>query len=264
MFSDKVLYDVLDIPMNATMQSIREAYLGKLRECDPKQVSSLDEEIQELARQKKKALDGAYEVLADAARREEYDRWILNNSQLKVTPDGRVIRKQKEQKIDLSAAELAEILEDVIIKLKEQIFSVDDAISWKEGSKEGFDVYIEGKMDIDRYYIYVITVDTLQAVDIENLIANTEHLKPGKGLLLHKNYSLFMVLCLDNSADEATREAILQFNQGNLGKRGAASADKTMLALLNLKQQDFYFPYVTGFKPDFQGIKLPKGYSLTK
>ena len=262
MFSDKVLYDILDIPMNATLQSIRDAYLDKLQECDPKQVCNLDEDIQELARRKKEALDSAYEVLADAARREEYDRWILNNSLLKVTPEGRVVREQKEEEIELSAEELKEILENVLIKLKEQIFSVDDAISWKEGHKEGFDVYIEGKKYSDRYFIYVITVDTLQAIDIENLIANTEHLKPGKGLLL--NYSLFIVLCLDNSDDEKTRADVLQFNQGNLGKRGAASADKTMLAIINLKQQDFYFPYVTGFKPDFQGIKLPEGYSLTK
>ena len=262
MFSDKVLYDVLDIPMNATMQAIRAAYLDKLRECDPQKVCNLDEDIQKLARLKKEALDSAYEVLSDAARREEYDRWILDNSYLTVMPDGRVVRELKEEDIELSAEELRVILENVLSKLKEQIFSVDDAISWKESQKEGFDVYIEGKKYSDRYHIYVITVDTLQAIDIENLIANTEFLKPGKGLLLH--YSLFMVLCLDNSADEATREAILHFNQGSLVKRGAASSDKTMLALLNLKQQDFYFPYVTGFKPDFQGIKLPDGYSLTK
>ena len=263
-FLHKVLYEVLDIPMNASIQNIRDAYLDKLRECDPSRVSHLDEDIQALARAKKAELDNAYEILADLARREEYDRWILNNSQLKVTDDGRILRKKSEEQIELSARELEEMLLNLLYEIKTQIFSINDQIRWTEGQHEGFDVYLEGKHFTDRYYTYIITVDLLQAIDIENLIANTAHLTPNKGLLLHKNYSLFLVICLDNQEDEQIRDEILRFNQRTLNKKGAASSDKVMLAFINLKERDFYFPYVTGFRPDYQALKLPKGYSLNK
>jgi DnaJ like chaperone protein len=54
-------YELLGLPLNATVEEIRRRYRDLARACHPDRVSGLDPEIQELADRKFRALREAYE-----------------------------------------------------------------------------------------------------------------------------------------------------------------------------------------------------------
>ncbi len=264
MFNNKLYYEVLDLPMTASKQKILVTFQEKSKQYLPENVQNLDEDIRSLAATKLKELTEAYELLIDDARRSEYDDWIMKNSGLKISIEGWVIRDEPEpESPELTTEELVSVLEKTIEGTKTQICAIESSIRWNESSAEGFDVLLEGKKGNERYNIYIITVDALKAVDVENLIANTEHITSAFGTLLQKHFSLFLVICLDLEGEDKIRTDILQFNQDTVNKARTERVTKTnMVAMMDLKVGEFYFPYLKGFKPDFEHVKIPQGCSL--
>jgi len=259
--SDKTFYEILSVPMKATVEEIRKAYHKRANECHPDRVRNLDPEIQALAQAKMTSINEAYQVLTDQARRAEYDQWLLANTDIKISADGTIQREsEKPPEPGLSTEELIAKLEQAINFIKNQILAIDPTIRWKEIDQEGFDIVLEGMRRIERFYIYINTVDVLRAVDIKNLIANSEQIVAEKRFLLHKKFSLFLVVYLENEDDDVIRADIRNFNNLALQKTGSRRSDTTMVGLLNIKTHELYFPYVKGFQPNLEGLKLPEGF----
>ena len=261
--ADKTFYELLSVSMNASMADIRKAYHKRANECHPDRVRNLDPEIQALAEAKMTKLNEAYHVLTDEARRAEYDQWLMANKDIKISADGTIQREEEEEVVQeqgLSTEELIEKLEKAINYIKNQILAIDPTIRWKELQQEGFDVVIEGMRRIERFYIYINTVDILRGADIENLIANSEEIVAGKRFLLHKKFSLFLVLYLEDEDDDKIRADIRNFNHKSLQKTGTRRTDTTMVAILNIKTNELYFPYVKGFQPNLEALSLPENF----
>ena len=66
-------YDVLGVPATAAHDEIRRAFRARVRACHPDRVANLDEDIQDLAKEKMVALNEAYAVLRNRERRAAYD-----------------------------------------------------------------------------------------------------------------------------------------------------------------------------------------------
>ena len=259
--ADKTFYEILSVSMSATVEDIRKAYHKRANECHPDRVRNLDPEIQALAEAKMIQINEAYQVLTDQARRSEYDQWLLANTDIKISADGTIQREEdKPPEPGLSTEELIAKLEQAINYIKNQILAIDPTIRWKEISQEGFDVVLEGMRRIERFYIYINTVDVLRGVDCENLIANSEHIVAEKRFLLHKKFSLFLVVYLEDEDDDKIRADIRNFNHLALQKTGARRSDTTMVAIMNIKTHELYFPYVKGFQPNLEGLQLPEGF----
>jgi cytochrome c biogenesis protein CcmG/thiol:disulfide interchange protein DsbE len=69
-------YTLLDIPTEATPEEITAAYRRQRERYSPQRVAALGEEFRRIAEERSDALERAYAVLSDSARREEYDRSI--------------------------------------------------------------------------------------------------------------------------------------------------------------------------------------------
>jgi peroxiredoxin len=67
-------YTLLDIPATATSDEIAEAYKRQRERYSPERVAALGDEFRRVAEARTVDLDHAYDVLADAERRAEYDR----------------------------------------------------------------------------------------------------------------------------------------------------------------------------------------------
>ncbi|CAK9040102.1 unnamed protein product [Durusdinium trenchii] len=65
---DTFYYDQLGVATNASQKEIRRAYFQKSRQCHP------DKTSEENAKERFQAISEAYQVLSDAARRQEYDQ----------------------------------------------------------------------------------------------------------------------------------------------------------------------------------------------
>ena len=66
-------YDVLGVPATAADDEIRRAFRERVRACHPDRVANLDEDLQNLAKEKMVVLNEAYAVLRNPARRAAYD-----------------------------------------------------------------------------------------------------------------------------------------------------------------------------------------------
>jgi curved DNA-binding protein CbpA len=260
MAAEKTYYEILDLTMKATPDEIRKAYRKRASECHPDKVSNLDVEIRDLAEAKMMKINEAYNVLGNEAQRAEYDHWISVNKDIIVNADGSI---GAEPVVDtpqpgLSADQLIAKLEGAIIHVKAQILATDPTIKWKETSVEGFDTVLEGSRRIERYFIYLNTVDTLRPLDVEAIIANSTALSANSKFLLNKKYSLFLVLYLDSENDDKIRSEIRDFNNFAISQAGGRRAGVNMVAMINIASGELYFPYVKGFQPDLQGLALPQ------
>lgn len=258
MAQDPTFYELLNVPMMATTEEIRRAYHKRANECHPDRVRNLDAEIQALAQAKMTQINEAYQVLIDSGRRQEYDQWLLANTNVKVDAQGVVSREQPpEPEPGLTTEELIAKLEKAINFVKNQILVIDPTIRWKECEQQGFDVVLEGMRKIERFFVYINTVDVIRAQDAENLIANAPGIVAEKRFLLHKKFSLFLILYMETHEDDRLRAVIRDFNNLAIQKGGSRRTDTTMVAMLNIMSRELYFPYVKGFQPDFSGLTLP-------
>jgi curved DNA-binding protein CbpA len=66
-------YGVLGVAPDASPDEIRKAFRERVRACHPDRVANLDEDLRRLAEEKMVALNEAYAVLRNAARRAAYD-----------------------------------------------------------------------------------------------------------------------------------------------------------------------------------------------
>jgi peroxiredoxin len=69
-------YTLLGIPATATVDEIAAAYQRQRERYSPERVAALGAEFRQIAEARTAALDQAYAVLADTARRAEYDRHL--------------------------------------------------------------------------------------------------------------------------------------------------------------------------------------------
>jgi cytochrome c biogenesis protein CcmG/thiol:disulfide interchange protein DsbE len=69
-------YTLLDIPAQANDEEIEAAYQRQRERYSLERVAALGDEFRQIAEERTAALDRAYAVLADAARRRDYDRSI--------------------------------------------------------------------------------------------------------------------------------------------------------------------------------------------
>ena len=70
-------YTVLGIDAEVDQDEIRRAFRERVRACHPDRVANLDVELRQLAERKMVALNEAYAVLRNSARRAAYDDWRL-------------------------------------------------------------------------------------------------------------------------------------------------------------------------------------------
>ena len=257
---EKTYYEILDVTMRATLDEIRKAYRKRASECHPDKVSNLDIEIRELAEAKMMQINEAYKVLGNTEQRAEYDEWVTVNTDIQVNSDGSIGAEPEEApQPGLSADELIAKLEAAIVHVKAQVVATDPAIKWKESAIDGFDTVLEGSRRIERFFIYLNTVDTLRPVDVDAIIGNSAALSANSKFLLNKKYSLFLVLYLDVEDDNKIRSDIRNFNYQATQQAGGRRAGMNMVAMLNIASGELYFPYVKGFQPNLQGLALPAG-----
>jgi len=261
--SEPTYYEILAVSMHSSIEEVRKAYHKRANECHPDRVRNLDPEIQALAERKMTIINEAYNVLTDQARRQEYDQWLLANADIKVDPTGMVIRADVAAAAE-AAAQPGMSTEDLIAKLeaainavKNQILTLDKTIRWKESAQEGFDVSLEGMRKIERFFIYISTVDTLNLADVQNLAANAPDIVSSKHFLLHKKFSLFLVLYLEDDDDDQIRSIVRNFNQAAIQSGTGRRSDITMLAIGNIATKEVFFPYVKGFQPKLDRVTLP-------
>ena len=81
------LYDVLEVGPSATQDEIRQAYITKLKRVHP------DVSDSRYADNLTKQVNAAYEVLADSARRANYDRELANRG----NPTGRSYQQSRQE-----------------------------------------------------------------------------------------------------------------------------------------------------------------------
>ena len=262
MSAERTYYEILDVSFDASLDEIRKAYRKRASECHPDKVRNLDIEIRQLAEAKMMQINEAYKVLGDGDQRAEYDQWVKSNTDIIVNADGTIGAQEEEQvpQPGLSAEELIAKLESAIVHVKSQIMTTDASIRWKETAVEGFDTVLEGSRRIERFFIYLNTVDTLRPVDVEAIIDNSAALSANSKFLLNKKYSLFLVLYLDAEDDDRIRSDIRNFNQLALQQSGGRRAGTNMVAMLNIASGELFFPYVKGFQPDLQELALPEGF----
>jgi curved DNA-binding protein CbpA len=70
---DDNYYAVLGVSSDATQEEIRKAFRERVRACHPDRLAGLDEDLQRLAEEKMVALNEAYAVLRNPARRAAHD-----------------------------------------------------------------------------------------------------------------------------------------------------------------------------------------------
>lgn len=262
MSADRTYYEILDVSFDASLDEIRKAYRRRASECHPDKVRNLDIEIRQLAEAKMMQINEAYKVLGDEQQRAEYDEWVKCNGDIIINADGTIGAQEEEHAPEpgLSAEQLIAKLEAAIVHVKSQISTVDATIRWKETAMEGFDTVLEGSRRIERFFIYLNTVDTLRPGDVAAIIENSAALSANSKFLLNKKYSLFLVLCLELEDEDQIRSDIRNFNQLALQQAGNRRAGTNMVAMLNISSKELFFPYVKGFQPDLQNLGLPEGF----
>jgi hypothetical protein len=78
--SEENYYEILGIPINASIEQIKEAYIYKVNILHPDRLAETSERIRSLAENDLKKVNVAYQVLSNPQKRRQYDTTIFGSS----------------------------------------------------------------------------------------------------------------------------------------------------------------------------------------
>lgn len=256
----KLYYEILDIPISADLKTIHAAYLKKARELHPSR-ASLECKLSALAGAKISEIIEAYQVLRDENKRREYDKWMHTNSLSTTSADDYVQHLDRRHvQAALSREEVREMMASVLMRVRQQILDLDANIVWEDIGLVDSGFVLESQLDKEHFIVQTQAIDVLRVVDLEKMVTDSVFDLPAKVKNCATNYLLSIAVCLHIDADELIRAYVFNFNRATL--ENSSTGDIIMMAIINLEERVFYFPFISSFKPNFLTLKLPSNYKI--
>ena len=274
------LYELLGLTPNASDAQIRAAYEDRRVRYDPEKLAGLDADLRALAEKKFRLLSRAFELLGDPAKRAAYDETLKKRSGAAPTqrPAGRpgptaplvtppppppptAVEGQERTLLPasetLSTTQLIAKVEQSLNSLQEQLLGLDPSVKWLRGSREGFDLVLEGSRKSERFFIYVNTYDSLCEKDIFLLQPTIREVCAERSFALMRKYTLFLLFTLHSEEDPKIHAAVRQFNLMPATEKGGSRTEKVLMAVENLESREFYFPLAGDFQLPMQQMSVP-------
>lgn len=247
-------YELLEVAPDAPLEQITKSYFRLAAKCHPDRVQQLDTDIQELANEKMRNLNLAYQTLKNENARAKYDEQLKQlgeKKSLKVEPRSepppppppKETPPQPEKKKSTYPWELVkeaaldrleEIFRRSVLSLKPMVFRLNS-----------FNRIFEGKKGLGHFWIFV---------RIEQLITPTVLTQSLSGLIfpeksgsawnpLQKTYALVCLMGWGFQELPLLKKMIQDHNRSQLIlKNGPKKDPKVGVALLDFTTEQFFAP----------------------